>query len=78
MRERDLREEDKEEGRGLGEGSSFLWGEIVEEGEEEEKNWKNELFWGTLTWALLLLVTLGPGARKTQGFLELGSWRGCS
>ena len=37
MRERDSREEDKEEGRGLGEGSSFIWGKILEEGEHEEE-----------------------------------------
>jgi hypothetical protein len=35
MRERDLREEDKEEGRGLGR-ESFSLGEIMEGGEEKE------------------------------------------
>jgi hypothetical protein len=67
MRERDSREEDKEEGRGLGRGLIFFgFGKIMEEGEEEEENWENSLFWGTLTghccfwefWAQ------GPGNRK--------------
>ena len=49
MRERDSREEDKEEGRGLGRGLVFFgFGKIMEEGEEEEENWENSLFWGTL------------------------------
>ena len=63
MSEGDLREEDKEEGRGLGEGSLF-WGKLgEEEGKEEimkERGKKEEigghrLFWGAFTRALVLL-----------------------
>jgi hypothetical protein len=86
MRERDSREEDKEEGRGLGEGSFFLGKMGEEEGKEEilkERGKKEEigghrLFWGAFTRALVLMGTLGSGARKPQGFLEQGSQRGCS
>jgi len=85
MRERDSREEDKEEGRGLGEGL-FVLRKIGNE--EEERNsgregrgggiWKNKLFWETFMGALLLLGNLASRARKPQRFLELGSQRGCS
>jgi hypothetical protein len=79
-----LREEDKEEGEDLERGS-FVLGKIGEEGggrnfegdREEGGNWKNNCF-GNSHRALLLLGTLGSGARKPQGFLELGSRRGCS
>jgi len=40
----------------------------MEEGEDMEER----LFWELLQGALLLLGTLGLGARKLQGFLELG------
>jgi hypothetical protein len=70
MRERDSREEDKEEGRGLGEGSSSFWEKLG--GKKFWKrgrgggNWKNILFWGTLTGTLLLLElwARGPGNCK--------------
>jgi hypothetical protein len=39
-----MRGEDKEEMRGLGEGSHFVW-KILQEEEEEEENWENKLFW---------------------------------
>jgi hypothetical protein len=45
--------------------------------EREEEIGRTNCF-GNSHRALLLLGTLGSGARKPQGFLELGSWRGYS
>jgi hypothetical protein len=89
MRERDLREEDKEDGRGLGEGSwfFFVWRINWEKEKEKEKEeeilkgggyWGIDWFLGTLIGTLLLLGILGSRARKPQRFLELWSQRGCS
>jgi hypothetical protein len=74
MREMDLREEDKEEGRGLRRGY-FVLGKILdEEGKEEilkERGKKEDiggqrLFWGNFTRELLLLGTLASRDRKMQ------------
>jgi hypothetical protein len=37
MREGDSREENKEEGRGLGEGSSFIWDKLWKRGKRRRK-----------------------------------------
>jgi hypothetical protein len=73
MRERDSREEDKEEGRGLGEGSFFLGKIGEEEGKEEilkERGKKEEigghrLFWGDFTGALVVAGNFGLGGQET-------------
>jgi hypothetical protein len=78
-----LREEDKEEGEDLEEGV-FCFGGKLEKKEEEEilKEIEKEEIGRTIVLGnshreLLLLRTLGLGARKPQGFLELGSQRDC-
>jgi hypothetical protein len=50
----------------------------MEEGEEEEENWENSLFWGTLIGHCCFWELWALGTRKPQGFLEIGSQRGCS
>jgi hypothetical protein len=71
-----MRGEDKEEGRGLGEGSHFVLENSARGGRGGGK--LENIVLGNSHRALLLLGTLGSGARKPQGFLELGSQRGCS
>jgi hypothetical protein len=73
-----MRGEDKErKRRGLGEGSHFGL-EISARGEGGGGKIGRTKHFGNSHRALLLLGTLGSGARKPQGFLELGSRRGCS
>jgi hypothetical protein len=45
---------------------------------EEEEEEIGRIVLGNSHMALMLLGILGSGARKPQGFLELGSQRGCS
>jgi hypothetical protein len=66
-----LREEDKEEGVGLGEGDFLLGGE----GETREEKGKEANFLGGLLLVDWVAGILGLGARKSD-FLELGSQRG--
>jgi hypothetical protein len=44
---------------------------------EEGGNWKNNCF-GELSQGTAVAGNFGLGAKKPQGFLELGSQRGCS
>jgi hypothetical protein len=52
--------------------------EILEGRGKKEEIGGQRLFWETFIGALLFLVTLGLKVRKPQGFLEVGSQRGCS
>jgi hypothetical protein len=78
-----LREEDKEEGEDL-EGGSFVFrenwrrrGGRNSEGDREGGNWKNNCF-GEISHGTVVAGKFGLGGQKPQGFLELGSQRGCS
>jgi hypothetical protein len=70
-----LREEDKEEGEDLEKGSHFCF-RLYER--ERRRRKFGRMVLGNSHRELLLLGTLGSGASKPQGFLELGSRRGCS
>jgi hypothetical protein len=72
-----MRGEDKEESRGLGEGSHFVFGKLCKRWKRRKKIGRTNCF-GKSHKALLLLGTLGLGARKPKGFLELVRHRGCS
>jgi hypothetical protein len=66
MRERDSREEDKEEGRGLGKGC-FLWGKFWKKEKRRRRRLEGkDCFWGTFTghcccWEIW---ARGPGNHK--------------
>jgi hypothetical protein len=80
MREGDSREEDKEEGRGLGKGVFSFW-EILEEEEGEEEIGRRNCFGGLLLghcccwgfWARGQETTRIPGAREPKR-LFLAGW----
>jgi hypothetical protein len=72
-----MRGEDKEERRGLGKGSHFCFGKFCKRWRRRRKIQRTYCF-GNSHRALLLLGYLGSVARKPQGFLELGRWRGFS
>jgi hypothetical protein len=73
----DLRETDKEERKGIGGGSHFCIGNFCKRWRRRRKMGRIDYF-GNSHRALLLLGIFGSGDTKPQGFLELGSERGCS